>query len=111
MSFGLVNTRGRSPFDRRLALVLGTQGLCPKLVLLARVMVIGSEPLVERISMNPHCFGRFGLVPLILFQSRHDELAFKLPYGFVVPQATINHFRDESFQLLFHDKLLQMSAT
>ena len=85
--------------------------ICPDLVLLARVVVVGSKPLVEGISMNPHRFGRSGLVPLILFQSRHDELAFELSYGFVVTQAAIDHFRDESFQLLFHDKLLQMSAT
>jgi hypothetical protein len=26
-------------------------------------------------------------------------------------EAAIDHFRDESFQLLFHDKLLQMNAT
>src|SRR5262245_16813653 len=82
-----------------------------ELMLLARVAIVGSKSLVERIPMNPHCFGRLGLVPLVLFQSRHDELAFELPYGFVVPQAAIDHFRDESFQLLFHDKLLQMSAT
>ena len=89
----------------------GTPGLSSGLVLLARVVVVGGKPLVEGISMNPHCFGGLGLVPLVLFQSRHDELAFELSYGFVVPQAAIDHFRDESFQLLFHDKLLQMSAT
>ena len=55
-----------------------TLEICPDLVLLARVVVVGSKPLVEGISMNPHCFGRFGLVPLILFQSGHDELAFEL---------------------------------
>ena len=88
-----------------------TLEICPDLVLLARVVVVGSKPLVEGISMNPHRFGRSGLVPLILFQSRHDELAFELSDGFVVPQAAINHLRDESFQLLFHDKLLQMNAT
>jgi len=85
--------------------------ICSVLVLLARVVVVGSKSFVEGISMNPHRFGRFGLVPLILFQSRHDELAFELSDGFVIPQAAIDHFRDESFQLLFHDKLLQMSAT
>jgi len=59
--------------------------LGPDLMLSARVVVVGSKPFVEGISMNPHRLGRFGLVPLILFQSRHDELAFKLAYGLVVP--------------------------
>ena len=85
--------------------VAWTRVRCRDSMLLAREVVVRSEPLVESISMNPHCLGRFGLVPLILFQSRHDELAFELPYGFVIPQAAIDHFRDESFQLLFHNKL------
>ena len=59
--------------------------LCPDLVLVAQMVVVGGKPLVEGISMNPHGFGCLGLVPFILFQSRHDELAFELPYGFVVP--------------------------
>src|SRR4030095_5763919 len=78
MSFGAESNGVESPLMVAWHWWSRTPELSSGLVLLARVVVVGSKPLVEGISMKPHCFGRLGLVPLVLFQSRHDDIEFEI---------------------------------